>query len=121
MANTRVATPTLAGSLIATIRKKEWTAASRTYVARLCLIVSLALEVIQKTQDRRGIHIECMEHRWLFVCCLPQKLQQEPERVPVAFHRSSTRPLLPIKVIDEECLEQRAYWRLTGSHNGLHC
>jgi hypothetical protein len=49
------------------------------------------------------------------------KLQQEPERVPVAFHRSNTRPLLPIKVIDEECLEQRAYWRLAGSRNGLHC
>ena len=30
MANTRVATPTLPGSRIATIRKKEWTAASRT-------------------------------------------------------------------------------------------
>jgi hypothetical protein len=63
------------------------------YVARLCLIVSLALEVIQKTQDRRGIQIECMERRWLFFCCLSQKLQQEPEGVPVAFHRTSTRPL----------------------------
>jgi len=44
------------------------------YVARLCLIVSLALQVIQETQDRRGIEIECMERRWLFFCCLPQKL-----------------------------------------------
>ena len=50
----------------------------QSYVARLCLIVSLALQVIQKTQDRRGIQIECMERRWLFVCCPPQKLQEEP-------------------------------------------
>ena len=90
------------------------------YITRLGLIVSLALQVIQETQDRRGIHIEGVERRGCFAGGLLQKLQQEPEGVAVAFHRSNTRSLLAIKVIDEEGLQQRPHRRQASRCYCLH-